>query len=464
VVPLTVAAVARAAGGRVVAGDAACEPGGFSIDSRTIAAGDVFFAIVAQRDGHAFVAEAMAKGAAGVVVSRSGVVPAGTSAVIEVRDTTRALQELARFVRRQSGATVVAITGSAGKTTTKEAIAAFVGTKQRVAKNAGNLNNHLGLPLSLLDLRRGADVGVMELGMNHAGEIRVLVGIAEPDVRVWTNVGDAHIGHFGSQDAIADAKAELLEGAGAETVFVGNGDDPRIRARARGFGGRAVWFGFGEGAHVRAVDVRDRGLFGTHARLQTRRGECELSVPLVGRGNLANVLAATAVALELGIDLDAIAEQAGRLQPAPHRGVVRRLSRGITIVDDSYNSSPAALRQALEAFGRGAPRGRRVAVLGEMLELGESSLALHERCGRAAAAAGIDLLWTIGGEPAQVMGLAAIDERMPPGRVRHVATSADAAPQVVAALEPGDVVLVKGSHGIRTDVVVEHVIDHFREP
>src|SRR5687767_8954633 len=205
--PLSATTIAAAMNGRLMAGDDDRYVTGFSIDTRTLASGDLFFAIVAKRDGHDFVGAASRRRAAGVVVSKPVALGDDSeSFVVEVADTTTALQDLARYVRRQSGAKVVAITGSAGKTTTKDTIAEFLGTKYRVVKNTGNLNNHLGLPLSLLELRHGADVAVMELGMNHAGEIRILVGIAEPDTRVWLNAGDAHIGHFGSIDAIADAK------------------------------------------------------------------------------------------------------------------------------------------------------------------------------------------------------------------------------------------------------------------
>jgi UDP-N-acetylmuramoyl-tripeptide--D-alanyl-D-alanine ligase len=186
----------------------------------------------------------------------------------------------------------------------------------RVVKNKGNLNNHLGLPLSLLELRHGADVAVMELGMNHAGEIRVLVDVATPEVRVWTNVGEAHIGHFGSADGIADAKAEILENAGAQTLLVANADDDRVMARTGAFPGRQVRFGLAERADVRAVDVEDLGLDGTKCRLITPAGERDLRVPLLGRGHLMNVLAGTAVALDLAVPLDHIVDTAARLQPS----------------------------------------------------------------------------------------------------------------------------------------------------
>lgn len=443
--------------GRLVTGDDDRYVTGFSIDSRTLASGDLFFAIVARRDGHDFVQAASKRRAAGLVVSRGVELGDDNEAfVIEVADTTRALQDLAKFVRQQSGATVVAITGSAGKTTTKDTIAELIGARHRVVKNAGNLNNHLGLPLSLLELRHGADVAVMELGMNHAGEIRTLVDVATPEVRVWTNVGEAHIGHFGSADAIADAKAEIMEGATPDTLLVANADDPRVMARVAGFAGRVATFGLADGANVRAIDVEDLGLDGTRAELVTAAGRRSLKVPLLGRGHLLNVLAGAAVALEMGIDLDAIVERAAQLKPSSRRGAVMRLPGGVTVIDDSYNSSPSALLRALEVVAR-AWAARRIAVLGEMLELGDLSESLHRDCGRAAASSRIAKLFTIGGEPARLMGEAAIEAGFPRAGVAHFATSSEAAPVISGQVTSGDVVLVKGSRGTRTDLVVEQL-------
>src|SRR4051812_22898770 len=242
-----------------------------SIDSRSISEGDLFIAIRGDRfDGHEFVTAALGAGAAGAVVTMAPAAPEaghGRSApfLLKVEDTTRALQDVAREVRRRSGAKVVAITGSAGKTTTKEVTAEFLATRHQVYRNKGNLNNHIGLPLSLLDLRSRPEVAVVELGMNHPGEIRALVGIAEPDVRVWTNVGDAHMGFFASADAIADAKAEILEQARPSDVLIANADDPRIAARIGRFSGRVVTFGVDMPADVRATSVVVRGLEGTAA-------------------------------------------------------------------------------------------------------------------------------------------------------------------------------------------------------
>ncbi|MEP7117557.1 MAG: UDP-N-acetylmuramoyl-tripeptide--D-alanyl-D-alanine ligase [Acidobacteriota bacterium] len=452
--------LAAALGGRLLAGPPSVRLGPVSIDSRAIAPGELFFAIVAARDGHDFVPAALARGAAGVVVQRPVEVARDRAAVVvvEVPDTLRALQDLGRAVRRASGARVVAITGSAGKTTTKDAIAAVLGARYRVVKNRGNLNNHLGLPLSLVEMRDCPDVAVMELGMNHAGEIRVLVGIAEPDVRVWTNVGDAHIGHFGSRAAIADAKAEILEQATADTLLVCNADDPLVMAHAGSFPGRVVTFGVDARADVRAADIDDRGVFGTGATVHTPAGAMALSIALPGRGHLLNALAATAVGVELGVALDAIADRLTALVPAAHRGARLRTASGATVLDDTYNSSPAALARSLEVLAASHPAGRRMAVIGEMLELGVQSVRLHEECGRAVAAAGIERLVTVGGEAARRLGQAAVGYGLDAGAVTHVATSDAAAALIGAELGAGDLLLVKGSRGIATDRVVAHLM------
>jgi UDP-N-acetylmuramoyl-tripeptide--D-alanyl-D-alanine ligase len=456
---LTAAAIAAAAGGHIRSGSPDQVIDGFAIDSRTLAPGDLFFAIVAARDGHEFVPNAFARGAVGAVVEKGKA--SGGGLLIEVNDTTEALQALGQYVRRASRATVIAITGSAGKTTTKETIAEFLSVKYEVVKNRGNLNNHLGLPLSLLELRHGADVAVMELGMNHAGEIRLLVGLAEPEVRVWTNVGDAHLGHFESQDAIADAKAEILEHAASGNLLIANADDPRVMARVAGFAGRLVTFGESAHADVRAERVEDLGIDGMRVRVHAGTGTADFRVPLLGRGNLANVLAATAVATEMGVGLEPITSRAANLKPAHHRGSVVRLARDITVVDDSYNSSPSALRKALDVISREKRATRKAAVLGEMLELGEHSTRLHQECGRAAAAAGLDRLITVGGEPAKALAESAIAAGMKRDAVSWSDTSSAAADVITSWLTDGDLVLVKGSRGIKTDTVVDRITAEF---
>jgi len=383
------------------------------------------------------------------------------AAVIEVEDTTSALQALSQAVRKTSGARVVAITGSAGKTTTKEITAEFLGTKYRVIRNRGNLNNHIGLPLSLIELTARPDVAVVELGMNHAGEIRTLVRIAEPDVRVWTNVGEAHLGFFPSVDAIADAKAELLEGSTTSTVLVVNGDDDRITARTRTFAGRKLTFGVELPADVQAFDVADRGIDGTSANVATPIGSFKLTTPLIGRGNLANILAATAVGVSFDVPLASMAERAAQLKPASHRGDVARLPGGIVVIDDSYNANPTATQRALEVLRTSRMAGRRVAVLGEMLELGDRAMSLHEIVGRAAAAGPVDLLIAVGGAPARALADAAIAAGLARPTVYYFETSDEAAASAVSLVRAGDLVLVKGSRGVQTDKVVDRLKAEF---
>ncbi len=460
---LTVGWLAAAVAGRIVSGDPERVVGNITTDSRSLQGGDFFIALRGARfDAHAFVNEVLERGALGVLVEE---IPARDFApdtvVIAANDTTRALQDLAHAVREATATKVVAITGSAGKTTTKDTIADFLSASHRVVKNKGNLNNHIGLPLSLLQLRDKPDVAVMELGMNHAGEIRTLVAIADPDVRVWTNVGDAHIGFFASPDAIADAKAEILEAAEPHDVLVCNADDGRVMARAIHFAGRVVTFGEVQGASVRAIDIEDRGVNGMRARVATPAGEHVIETPLLGRGNLANVLAATAVALEFDVPLDTIAARAAALRPSDRRGAVHRLRGGLTLIDDSYNSSPAALKRALEVLAKEATAARKVAVLGEMLELGAHAEDKHRECGRAAAAAGLAALFAVGGTPARALADEAVAAGMTASHVTYYKTSDAAASSIAGSLRAGDVVLVKGSRGTRTDLIADRIAEEF---
>lgn len=464
--PLTLTAgdVAAATGGRIVAGNSTAPIGRIATDSRAVAGGDFFVAIRGERfDGHQFVAGALSSGATGALVDDATVVGSiGPSTVlVQASDTTVALQAIARYVRRESGTKVVAITGSAGKTTTKEVCAELLSARYGVFRNKGNLNNHIGLPLSLLELRARPEVAVVELGMNHPGEISTLVAIAEPEVRVWTNVGDAHIGFFATADAIADAKAEILEGATADTVLVANADDPRVMSRARKFRGKLLSFGSAEAADVQAVAVEMRGLDGIRAKVRTPAGDFALDTPLTGFGNLSNILAATAVAVHFNVPLQAIADRASQLRPAHHRGELLRLPGGITLIDDSYNSSPSALKRSLEILGAANGSARKIAVLGEMLELGTHAERLHRECGRAAYSADLDLLVAVGGGAAQALADEAKAAGLPSAQVAVVADKAAAVEEVLRRVRPGDLVLVKGSRGIGLDLVVERLKAEF---
>ena len=439
------------------------ELGDISIDSRRIRPGDVFLAIRGNRlDGHDFIAEAVRRGAAGVIVSDTAAAPVTGAngiapATIVVADTTRALQSIARDVRRRSGAEVVAITGSVGKTTTKELTAAFIGTRHDVLRNDGNLNNHIGLPLSLLALRRRPDVAVVELGMNHAGEIHTLVGIAEPNVRVWTNVAEVHAESFASIEGIADAKAEILDGATPRDHLVVNAGDTLAMKRIGGFPGSVTTFGVCTKADVRASDIQDRGIDGMRAAVETPAGGGSLSTRLVGAGQVANVVAAIAVALLFQVPLQAMLREAAAFAPPPRRGEVVRLARKVTVVDDSYNSNPAALAQVLRSLGRDRGHRRRIAVLGEMLELGPRAPSLHRACGRLAVEAGFDVLVAIGGPMAGALADGARAAGLGAHSTITCGTSEEAASLTADLVQAGDLVLVKGSRGVRADRVADRL-------
>ena len=464
---LSAGSIASAVGGRLVAGDGERTIDGFSIDTRTLAPGDLFFAIRGERlDGHAFVADAIRRGACGAIISDRAAISSaedrGSSGVfILVGDTIEALQTLGRYVRRASGAAVVAVTGSAGKSTTKEITAELLSARYRVFRNRGNLNNHIGLPLSLLELRAGPEVAVVEFGMSHAGEIHTLVGLAEPQVRVWTNVGPTHLEFFTTVDAVADAKAEIFDGAGATNVLVANADDERVMARTPRFSGRVVTFGITHAADVRASDLSDHGIDGMLATIRTPRGAAQVRTPLLGQGNLANLLAATAVADHFEVPLTDVVERAANLRAVPHRGEVVRLAGGIALIDDSYNSNPAALAGALAILCGEQRFTRRVGVLGEMLEIGGRTEALHATCGREAAASGLNLLVAVGGAPARALAHAAVVAGMPATAVSCVATSDEAADLAASLIKRGDLVLIKGSRGVHTEIVVDRLKAEF---
>lgn len=357
---------------------------GWSIDSRSVRAGDLFFAIRGERhDGHAFTCAALKQGAIAAVVSQP--VENAEGVLLQVPDTLAALQELARWARREWARPIVAVTGSAGKTTTKDVIAELLRVRFRVGKTAGNLNNHFGLPLSILRIPDDAEVGVIELGMNHAGEIRELAAIAEPEIGVVTNVGFAHIEGFGSIDEIAAAKRELIESLPATGVAVLNADDERVAGFRTVHSGRTLTFGFSPHADVRATDVE------TNAEgAAFTAGGVRFRTTLTGRHSVSNILAGLAVASVFEIALQELVPAVAALRPGEMRGERSRW-RGVTVLNDSYNSNPEAARSMIDVL-RQEPAQRRIAVLGEMLELGNMSEALHREIGRDAATAGVDVL------------------------------------------------------------------------
>ncbi len=447
-----------ALGGQPPEGGAAHVFGGYSIDSRTLRPGDLFFALVGPRlDGHDFVPDALAKGAAAAVVSRGGPVTwKGAPALVRVKDTTRALQELGAHVRRRRPLKVVGITGSAGKTTAKDLAAAVAGERFLAYKSEGNLNNTYGLPLTLLRMPDDREVAVLEMGMSTQGEIARLAEIADPDVGVVLCVLRVHLEHFGSLDKIAEAKGELFRGMRQDAVAIYNADDPRAARLGRGFPGTRLAYGVhAQKAEVRAEEIVLEGLAGSRFALRRGREGETVHLHLPGRHNIYNALAAAAVGCALGLDTWTIRRGLESVHPAAMRGVLHRLPNGIEVLNDAYNSNPTAMEKAIDLLREAQPRGRRILVSGDMLELGPYGKQAHARLGEQVAEAGIDLFVAVGPLSARAAEAA---RNAGAKDVRHAPDSEAAAPLVTAEARAGDLVLVKGSRGMRMERVVQALL------
>lgn len=433
---------------------------GCSIDSRRIRPGRLFFAIRGLRlDGHEFVDAALDRGAVGAVVEsgfRDRSPASMRPRLIPVKDTTAALQTLARHVRRQWGGRLIAVTGSMGKTTTKEMIAALLAARFRVLKSQGNLNNHFGLPLGLLALEESHEVAVMELAMSAPGEIARLAQIAEPDVGVVTNVGPVHLEFFDSVDSIAAAKRELIENLshrGGKPTAVLNFDDARVRKFAEGFDGTVVTFGLGEGALFRATGIQPYEN-GSRFHLSGPRSGGEFTLALPGVHNVENALAALAAASTCGLDAGTLGPALAGFKNLAQRSEIFTLPGPITILNDCYNSSPRAMERMIETLAGWKDARRRIVVAGEMLELGATSPEWHRKIGRKLAGCGIDRLVAVQGN-ARFIREGAIEAGMDPDEAVFFPSASLAAECCKGLLQPGDVVLVKGSRGVNLEKVTE---------
>ena len=457
---LTVDEIARATGGQVVSGDPGKECAGAAIDSRAIQGGEIFFALPGTRtDGHRFVGTAAAAGAGAVVVQEEVAAQEGT-AVIRVADTLKALQDLASHVRAAGvPKRLVGITGSAGKTTTKEILAAMLGSRFRVSKTVGNFNNLIGFPLCLLNVPDGTEWMVAEMGMSTAGELRQLSLLGRPDAAVFTVVKPVHLEFFASVREIAEAKSELLAGLAPNGPVIANADDPEVARIARRFRddgadneGRVVWYGTSREADVRLRDLApEPDGVGSRFRVVAGGGTAEFRLPLHGLYNAENCLAAAACAWSLGMTLAEIAEAVRDVKPASMRGVVHRGS--FTLVDDSYNSNPAALAKALE--GAALLSGtRRVAILGDMRELGPEGPRFHRESGEVAARLGFSPVLGVG-----ELSKDLVEGAKGAGAEAHwVSDAAEAADWAADTVREGDLVLVKASRGVGLDKVVRRLL------
>jgi UDP-N-acetylmuramoyl-tripeptide--D-alanyl-D-alanine ligase len=432
---------------------------GAAVDSRLVAPGNLFVALPGERtDGHRFVAAALDAGAAAVLVSEAPGAPETESlarhdaSVVVVADPLRGLQAIAADWRTRFDPLVVGVTGSIAKTSTKEAVAAVLGVAMPTLRNEGNLNNEIGLPLTVLRLRSEHRAAVLEMGMYVGGEIADLARIGRPEIGIVTAVQPVHLSRIGTIEAVERAKGELVEALPDDGVAILNADDERVRRMASRTRARAVTYGFAPDADVRAVDVVSRGADGMAFRLVAPGVDRQVEIPALGRLAVHNALAAAATGLAAGIPEDGIVAGLAAGWSAPHRGALIRAGQ-ITIVDDSYNASPGSVAAALDLLA-GMP-GRRIAVLGEMLELGTEQEAGHRRVGEAAAQLADRLV--VVGDGAAAMADGARLAGMPADAIVTVADRGAARERLLADLRPGDVVLVKASRGIALDVLVEEL-------
>jgi len=460
----TLEQVAGALGAAPPAGlDPLARLAGVSIDSRTIAPGELFIAIHGPRhDGHAFVAAALAAGALAAVVARPRLAEHPEEVrrkLFAVDDTLAALQQLARAVRRSWGRRLAGITGSVGKTTTKEILAALLAARFRVLKSEGNLNNEYGLPLALLRLEEGHEVAVVELGMSHRGELKRLAEISEPDVGVVTRVAPVHLEFFSSVEEVALAKRELIEGlAGPKSVAVLNADDERVARFAEVARGRVITFGLSREADFRGGAIEDCGAQGMVFDFVSPAERARLELPLVGSHNVSNALAALAAASVWGVGAAEAQRVFRRLGPAAMRGEVLRFESGFALINDCYNSNPVALDAMVDLLASTPGYRRRILGAGEMLELGPRSPEFHRAAGRRAAATGkIDWIIGVQGEAASLVR-GAIEAGHAESRTRFFASSGEAAEFLAGFVAPGDLALVKGSRGVRMERIVEAVL------
>ena len=444
-----------ASGGRIVHGKAERDArySGGAFDSRIVQPNEVFFALRDQRDGHDFVGDALARGAAAAVVERPIAALPDDAVVVQVASSLGALRALADRIRDQHPIPAVGITGNVGKTTAKEAIAAALGARYRVLKTTASFNNEIGVPLTFLSLEPSHEVAVIEMGFYVPGEIADLCKLVRPRVGVITRIPErpVHFSRTPSVEAIASGKAELIESLPADGVALLNADDPRVRGLAPRTRARVVLFGEGGEAELRATDVRAGGLDPLRF-VATYRGErAEVSVPLPGRHVVVAALAALGSAHALGVPLDEAAVALGTLEQPRHRMEIRRAAR-LTVIDDSYNASPAAVLAALAVLRE--VRGRRIAVIGDMLELGTMSADAHEEAGREAARSA-DVLVGVG-ELARTAVAAA--KRAGLSETYVVADGAEALVLLKRIQRPDDTILVKGSHSLALDRLADALV------
>ncbi|MCI4445375.1 MAG: UDP-N-acetylmuramoyl-tripeptide--D-alanyl-D-alanine ligase [Candidatus Aminicenantes bacterium] len=451
---LSLIALARLMEGKLMQGRPEEIINSYAFDTRDISPGALFFALKGARDGHEFISEALKKGAKGACVSREVRGLPSEFGLILVDDTLKAMQLLAARILKNHSTKVVGITGSLGKTSTKEFAARILSTRFNVLKSPGNYNNQIGLPISILSLNESSEIAVLEMGMSQAGEIRRLTEIAPPDVAVITGIAPVHLEFFKSLEDIAQAKKEILDGARPGATAILNGDDPLLRKIGETYSkGPIIYFGSEENCRIRAVDIKFQGLNGTYFRLIYDQEEAEIKVPFFNESLVYNFLAACAVAFSFDLKLKEIQPAFSDLPTIEHRGQLLKLKDEIFIYDDSYNSNPVALNRVLESLGQ-IKAARKIAVLGDMLELGPQESYFHREAGKKVVQTGWDLIITVGLR-AREIAAGALDNGLSKAKIWSFLQTDEAADFIISLIQPGDFVLIKGSHALTLSRIVE---------
>jgi len=456
---LSTKTVLEATGGVLVQGDAQTSFAGVSTDSRSIRPGELFVALRGEQfDGHRFFSEAIQRGARGGVIEQEVERTADkTITIIKVGNTLQALGDVAHWWRKRHPIPLMAVVGSNGKTTTKEMVAGILEQQGAVLKNPGNLNNLIGLPLSLLKMNAKDRAAVLEMGMNRAGEILRLTHIAEPDIGILINIGPVHLEGLGSIEGVMKAKGELLQGMGARGRLIFNADDPRVVELSKGFQGEKTAFGVKNPADWQATDIRTRDAGGVSFQLKGSAGTIPVSLKLMGRDQVYNALAAAAAASHLGVGMKAIKEALEAFQPPPMRMEPMALGKGIRIINDAYNANPPSMELALRTLEE-VTGGKKIAVLGDMWELGEHAEQAHRELGRQTQERGVDLLFLLGqfapqvAQGAQEAGMA--PQAICIGKDHHAVSL-----RLAQAVKKGDWVLIKGSRIMKMEEIIKELRD-----
>jgi len=448
--------ILKAICGRIISSNEAAQINGISTDSRSIRSGDLFFALKGERfDGHQFVMHAMNTGAAGAVISNEFKLEPEYKnfPVIRVKDTTTALGDLAKYYRKKLSAKIIGITGSNGKTTTKEMTYHLLSQFGFVAKSQKSFNNFIGVPVTIFEIENRHQYGVLEMGTNAPGEIRRLSEIGAPDIAVIVNISKAHLEGLKSIEGVARAKAEILENLRKNGVFVYNADNTWCAKIAESFKGEKLSFGFSSQAHIKCTDVKkkDKGY------VLELNGHLNVPLPIPGYHNITNCLASFAICKALGHDIRCVKDAFSSFK-LPLMRIEQQRIGNITVINDAYNANPESVRAALQYLSEIDARGRKVFVCGDMLELGNESAQLHKEIGETVSCLNIDLLWTVG-KYASEIAKAAKSSGVPESQVISFQDVSDITPAEINELRENDIVLIKGSRGMH----MENIIEKFKE-